>query len=133
MKSIAFLIGFQILYFLSASSYAQGNKSGGDAGMCFASIQTKSKRNMPITDSMADFFNKNLPIYKKIGGLVYGKCKGLEGTPANEPCFRGNLTPYEFDWYVGFGSATLTINGPQDPRKLPNLEVMSVMCMGLVK
>jgi uncharacterized protein len=111
----------------------QSVKSGKDAGYCFVSIQKKSQRNMRISDEMVDFFNANLPIYRKIGALENGKCKGLGGTSANEPCFRANLSPDEFDWYVGMSSAYLLINGPQDPNKLPMIEIISAMCIGLVK
>lgn len=120
-----------ILSAFSLSCFANGD--GENAGSCFASILVKLKKQLPVTQAQRSFAVENTPIFEKINKLRVGQCKGLSGTAANEPCYRKNLSSYEFNFYVGLGSTMLFIHSPQDPKNLPNLEVASVLCTGVVK
>ena len=46
-------------------------------------------------------------------------------------CAEQHLTKKEFTLVKSYGDSVAFINSPQDPSKLPNLEVASLTCMGL--
>jgi hypothetical protein len=53
-----------------------------------------------------------------------GECNG-----AGDDCLRKNLSQSDYDFIKGMDAGTAFLLGPQDPAKLPNLEVGLMTCI----
>ena len=132
MKKIVSAIVSSVLIIAPMTSYAQPLNKLEKTGYCFATILVKKKNNLPTTAGMNEFIQKNNPTFQKIASLMSEKCKGLTGE-ARYYCVKDNLSPSEGDFYTGSATAFIFLNGPQDPTRLPNVEIASAQCEGLVK
>ena len=120
-------------FIFSNFAFAQTTQNSEDIGACTASILVKVNRKMPVTENMRDFVKKNNPTFQRAADVIRSKCNGLpEG--ATVSCMQKNgLSVSDTNFYVGASRAFIFIDSPQDPSKLPNLEVASTRCFGLIK
>jgi hypothetical protein len=92
------------------------------------------KRNIPITENMRGFVAKYNPNYQKIVSVIKNKCSGLSSEAATVSCMQKNGLPQsDVNFYVGASRAFVFIDSPQDPGRVPNIQVASVSCIGLIK
>jgi hypothetical protein len=114
-------------------AFAQTTQNSEDIGACFASILVKSSRKIPITENMREFVKKYNPTFQRTADMLKNKCNGLSGG-ATVSCMQKNgLSVSDTNFYVGASRNFMFIDSPQDPNKLPNIEVASISCMGLIK
>jgi len=114
-------------------TYGQIDNKGDEIGSCMASIRFKQMKNIQVTRGMLEFEDRHFSTLEKTANTVNNKCRGLQGMEVVLNCASQHLTKYEVSFYYGYIRTRNFINSPQDPKKIPNLEVASALCLGLVK
>lgn len=114
-------------------AFAQTTQNSEDIGACFASILVKVNRKIPITENMRDFAKKYNPTFQRTADVIKNKCNGLSEAATVNCMQKNGLSPSDTNFYVGASRTFMFIDSPQDPSRLPNIEVASIRCLGLIK
>jgi hypothetical protein len=122
-----------ILISLSFSSFSQTpSERRENEGACYQAAMEKASRTglNSVDKNLMRWVSTNFDTANKIEALSKpgGKCVGA----AND-CFKRNLSQSEWDFAIGMARAAGFLASPQDPKRLPNIEVALVACFNISK
>jgi hypothetical protein len=130
MKKITLCIA---LFTLSFSCFSQTDSDRRrNEGVCFQSIMEKASRSgyQSVDKSLIKWANTNFDAANRVAALSKpgGKCVG-----ADNDCFKRNLSQSDFAFGIGMSQAMGMFESPQDPKKLPHLEIGLMTCISILK
>jgi uncharacterized protein YecT (DUF1311 family) len=96
-------------------------------GVCFKSIFEKMKLSGPssVGRELGKWAQSNFDANNRVLALASqgGKCYGT-----GDDCFRKNLSKSDYEFMKGIEAGSALLQGPQDPKKLPNIEIGLMNC-----
>ena len=130
MKKITLSIAFFALSF-SCLSQTESERRQFEGG-CYQSAMEKASRTglSSVDKNLMKWVATNFDTANRVEALsrAGGKCVGKDNN-----CFKSNLSQSDYDFGMGMAKAMALLNGPQDPAKLPNLEVGLMYCFLMKK
>jgi hypothetical protein len=124
MKKILYSIA---LIAVSANCFGQTTVGRETEGICYQSAMEKAKRTGidSLDKNLLKWVSTNFDVANRVSALSKpgGKCAG-----ADNDCFKRNLSQPDFDFGMGMLKAMALFARPQDPSRLPNLEVGLATC-----
>lgn len=123
MKKILFCIA--MLFSISCQSQTKSDRF--NDGVCFRSVTEKTRLSGPnsISRELLKWQVSNFDVNNRGAALA---SPGGQCYEASDDCYKKNLSHSDYEFIRGMNAGTALLQGPQDPKKLPNLEIGLMHC-----
>lgn len=101
-------------------------------GACVAVVNWREQNGKPVSKELIAVRNK---YGSRVQSVIQqaGACANSQGGLSSD-CLKKKLSPADFSLFDGFDDGIQGVKAPQDPKKLPNYEVLSLAyCAPLMK